>query len=150
MQLVLRPDNDPILRTKCIPVAKITKDLVSFSYHMLETMYIFEAVGLAAPQVGNDNQIIVVDCSQERNPKKAIIMFNPKIIWKSSKTVICGEGCLSLPGETVNVERSEVITTEFLDTFGNRRLLQSTGLESICIQHEVDHLNGILMTDYIS
>ncbi len=120
---------------------------------MLETMYHNKGVGLAAPQVGVLKKIIVIDdkVTEDGEPgEHPMYMVNPKIIEKSEEMVVFNEGCLSVPGQSAEVERHESVVVEYLDYDGKQQRLEATGFLAIIIQHETDHLNGTLYIDKIS
>ncbi|MFA6082298.1 MAG: methionyl-tRNA formyltransferase [Patescibacteria group bacterium] len=148
LKLVYAPS--PILNRKAISVPKITPDLVKLANNMLETMVDGNGIGLAAPQVNQNVRLIVVGNSPEKEGEDYIpttILFNPKITKFSSEKEFATEGCLSIPGITGVVERSKSITVEFLDVDGNKQTLNASDLYARVIQHEVDHLEGVLFTD---
>jgi peptide deformylase len=155
---------NPKLREVSKPVKEVTEELVQYSKDMLETMYSARGVGLAAPQVGRLERMIVIDTrphDDDGNPvdegmtdlEKAVeyplVLINPEIKVKKGKTVY-GEGCLSVPGYVENVERAEYIEAEYLNTKGEKVLIKTDGLLAICIQHEIDHLDGKLFIDRLS
>ena len=117
---------------------------------MLETMYSAPGIGLAAVQVGILKRLIVIDISKEDEKKNPIFFVNPEIIYQSNKTSTYEEGCLSLPGFYAEVERPTECHINYLDYNGKRKKLEADGLLATCIQHEVDHLNGVLFIDHIS
>lgn len=139
---------DPRLRKKAQPVTKVTPDIQSIIDDMLETMYDEKGVGLAATQVDIHQRIVVMDTSPEGD--HPIVLINPEIIAKSEETEINEEGCLSVPATYAKVDRHEECTVKALDKDGNEFTLNASGLQSICIQHEIDHLNGVLFVDYLS
>jgi peptide deformylase len=139
---------DPRLRTKAQPVAKITDATATIIDDMLATMYEEKGVGLAATQVDIHQRIVVMDTSEEND--QPIIFINPEIIATSSETSINEEGCLSVPGTYAKVNRHDACTVKALDRHGNKFTLNATELQSICIQHELDHLKGVLFVDYLS
>ena len=141
---------DPILRKTSEPVEKINKTIKNLMDDMLETMYAAPGIGLAAVQIGILKRIIVIDLSKEGEKKKPIFIVNPEIISKSSDLVSYEEGCLSIPNQFAEVERPNTCKIKFLDYEGNNKELEAKGLLSTCIQHEIDHLNGILFIDYLS
>ena len=141
---------DPILRKTSEPVEKIDKKIKNLMDDMLETMYAAPGIGLAAVQIGILKRIIVIDLSKEGEKKKPIFIVNPEIISKSSDLVSYEEGCLSIPNQFAEVERPNTCKIKFLDYEGNKKELEAKGLLSTCIQHEIDHLNGILFIDYLS
>ena len=117
---------------------------------MLETMYEAPGIGLAAVQVGILKRLIVIDISKDDKKKNPLFIINPKIIYKSKKKSTFEEGCLSLPGHFAEIERPAECHLEYLDYNGKQKKLKAEGLLSTCIQHEVDHLDGILFIDYLS
>lgn len=139
---------DPRLRTKASPVAEINDATQTIINNMLETMYDENGVGLAATQVNIHQQIVVMDVSEEGD--QPIILINPVITTTSDETKINEEGCLSVPGTYAKVNRHLTCTVEALDRDGKSFSLDGEELLSICIQHELDHLNGILFVDYLS
>jgi peptide deformylase len=139
---------DPRLRTKAQPITKVTDATVTTIDDMLATMYNEKGVGLAATQVDIHLRIVVMDISKERN--QPIVLINPEIITTSDETSINEEGCLSVPGTYAKVDRHDTCTVKAIDRHGKSFSLNATELQSICIQHEIDHLNGILFVDYLS
>ncbi|RHW76536.1 peptide deformylase [Colwellia sp. RSH04] len=139
---------DPRLRTKAQPVTEITEATAIIIDDMLATMYQEKGVGLAATQVDIHQRIVVMDTSEESNTP--IVLINPEIIAQSDEKLINEEGCLSVPGTYAKVDRHEACTVKAQDRTGNEFTLNATGLQSICIQHELDHLNGVLFVDYLS
>ena len=117
---------------------------------MLETMYAAPGIGLAAVQVGILKRIIVIDISKDKEKKNPLFLINPEIISKSKKTSVYEEGCLSLPGHFAEIERPAECQIKFVDYNGKEKELMANGLLATCIQHEVDHLNGVLFIDYLS
>jgi peptide deformylase len=138
---------DARLRTKAVPVAEVTDGIREFLDDMLETMYDAPGIGLAATQVNVHQQIIVVDVSEEKNQPHCFI--NP-VITKLEGEEICQEGCLSVPEYFADVQRAEKIKVKALDRDGKEFELEAEGLLAVCIQHEMDHLNGKLFVDYLS
>lgn len=139
---------DPRLKTKASPVSEITDTTISIIDDMLTTMYAEKGVGLAATQVDIHQRIVVIDVSE--NNDQPIELINPEIIAKSEESLINEEGCLSVPGFYAKVNRHTSCTVKALDRHGKEFTLDGTGLLSICIQHELDHLNGVLFVDYLS
>lgn len=154
--LPLREYPDPILHQKCEPVFEINDELRSFLDDMLETMYVDRGVGLAAPQVGVSKRMIVIDASQEEDEeghhKKGNPMFliNPEIIYKSEETIFFCEGCLSVPGQRADVERHQKIIVRYQDKSGHTRQIEAEDYLAVVLQHEIDHLDGILYIDHLS
>lgn len=141
---------DPVLRQKALPVAVIDDRIAQFMHDMLETMYVSNGLGLAANQVGSLERIITVDVSDERNGSKALLMANPEITWKSDEPFTWREGCLSIPDQFGEVTRPKSIRLNYLDENGKLQEIEASELLSQCIQHEIDHLNGVLFFDYLS
>ena len=141
---------DPILRKKCEPLEKVDTDTKKLMDDMLETMYAAPGIGLAAVQVGILKRLVVIDISKGEEEKKPLFLINPQIIHQSKKTSVYEEGCLSLPGQFAEIERPAECTLKYIDYNGKEKDLKADGLLATCIQHEVDHLNGILFIDYLS
>lgn len=141
---------DPRLKHKSLEVKTFNNETNIIVKNMYETLYNSgNGIGLAAPQVGILKRIVVIDLKQE-NISKQITLINPKILDKSNDTFINEEGCLSVPEYYAEVERSKEIKYEWYDQSGKRKESSADGLLSICIQHEIDHLDGILFIDYLS
>jgi len=139
---------DDKLRTKATNVDQVTDQTRSIIKDMFETMYDENGVGLAATQVNIHQRIVVIDVSEEKN--EPITLINPEIITRSEETLINEEGCLSVPGCYAKVERHAQVTVKALDEKGKSFTLNGDELLSVCIQHELDHLLGILFVDYLS
>ncbi|AIL65271.1 Peptide deformylase [Rickettsiales bacterium Ac37b] len=150
LALVLAPD--PRLKQKSLPVEKVDDDLRKFMDDMLETMYYSEGAGLAAIQVGIAKRILIVDVSNKENDeaKNPIFMVNPEIIYISEEKCIRQEGCLSIPTQILDIERPSNIKVKYLDYNGNTQELEADGWLATAIQHEMDHLNGVLLLDHAS
>lgn len=148
LNIVKEPD--PILRKKCDEVHRVDQDLKKLMNDMLETMYNAPGIGLAAPQVGVLKRVIVIDLSRDEENKNPLFIVNPKIVWRSEEMNIREEGCLSIPNHYAEVERPTKCKLEYIDYNGKKNLLDADDLLSTCIQHEVDHCNGILFIDYLS
>ena len=146
--IVIEPD--PILRKKSKNLEKVDNELRKLMDDMLETMYSAPGIGLAAVQIGILKRLIVIDLSSGDQKKNPLYLINPEIIFTSKKTLIREEGCLSLPGHFAEVERPSECHINYIDYNGNKKVLKAEGLLSTCIQHEIDHLNGILFIDYLS
>ncbi len=146
--IIIEPD--PILRKICTPIEKIDNSVKNLMQEMLETMYAAPGIGLAAIQVGILKRLVVIDISKDKEKKEPLFLINPEIVKKSESTSIYEEGCLSLPGQFAEIERPAECSLKYLDLNGNQKNLRATGLLSTCIQHEVDHLNGVLFIDYLS
>ena len=147
-EIVIEPD--PILRKKSVNLEKVDDELRGLLDDMLETMYSVPGIGLAAVQVGVLKRLIVIDISKEKDKKNPLFLINPEIISRSNKTSIYHEGCLSLPGHFAEIERPAECHVKYIDYSGKEKEIKADGLLSTCIQHEVDHLNGILFIDYLS
>ena len=147
-KIVIEPD--PILRKKSVDLEKVDDELRALLDDMLETMYAAPGIGLAAVQVGILKRLIVIDISKDKENKNPLFLINPEIISLSNKTTIYEEGCLSLPGHFAEIERPAECQIKFIDYEGKEKELKADGLLATCIQHEVDHLNGILFVDYLS
>ena len=141
---------DPILRKKCESLETVDIETKKLMDDMLETMYAAPGIGLAAIQVGILKRLVVIDISKGEEEKKPIFLINPQIIHQSKKTSIYEEGCLSLPGYFAEIERPAECQIEYIDYEGKKKEMKANGLLATCIQHEVDHLNGILFIDYLS
>jgi len=139
---------DEKLRTKALPVKKVDDEVKNIVTNMFETMYDEKGVGLAATQVNIHQQIVVIDVSE--NKEQPIVLINPEIIAQSEETLINEEGCLSVPDCYAKVERHSKVTVKALDINGAEFTLDGDELLGICIQHELDHLKGILFVDYLS
>ena len=146
-KIIIEPD--PILRKKCEPLENVDDDVRKLMNDMLETMYKAPGIGLAAIQVGILKRIVVIDVSKEEK-KSPLFLVNPEIIYKSKNTAVYEEGCLSLPGQFAEIERPAECHIEYIDYDGKEKKLETKGLLATCIQHEIDHLNGILFIDYLS
>ena len=141
---------DKLLRQVSKPVSKVGKKEQELMKDMLETMYAANGIGLAAIQVGIPRRIIVMDICKEENKKEPRFFVNPIIKNKDSIKATYEEGCLSVPNQFAEVDRPSKCEVEYLDYNGNKQLLKAEGLLATCIQHEMDHLEGILFIDYLS
>ena len=142
--LEIKEYGDPVLREKALLVEEITPDILNLIKDMAESMYAFSGVGLAAPQVGVSKRIITIDEDEE----KLLVLLNPEII-KSEGEAVDEEGCLSLPGVYSEVQRSSKVTVKALNENGDPIEITKEGLTARALQHEIDHLNGILFIDKI-
>ena len=152
-KLTLHTYPDTVLSTKCEPITEVTDETRKFLDDMLETMYADKGVGLAAPQVGITKRIIVIDdkVDEEGNPgPNPRYMINPEIIKKSAEKIMFNEGCLSVPGQCAEVERHQAVTVKYLDYNGKEQILDAEDYLAVIIQHETDHLDGILYIDHLS
>jgi peptide deformylase len=148
LDIIIAPD--PRLKLKCKPVAKVDAKVARLMDDMLATMYAAPGIGLAAPQVGVTQRIIVLDVAREGDKPAPLKMANPEIVWASDEDVIYNEGCLSLPEHYADVARPKAIRVRYLDHQNEIRELEAEGLLATCIQHEMDHLDGILFVDHIT
>ena len=147
-QIIIEPD--PILRKKSFDLEKVDDELRKLMDDMLETMYAAPGIGLAAVQIGILKRLIVIDISKEENKKNPLFLVNPKIKYKSENTSTYEEGCLSLPGHFAEIERPAECHIDYIDYKGKKKSLKADGLLATCIQHEIDHLDGVLFIDYLS
>ena len=147
-QILTEPNE--ILRKKSLPVDKVDKDLQVLMDDMLETMYAAPGIGLAAIQVGIPKRIIVLDIEQKAGNKKPLFLVNPEIIQKSKNLSTYEEGCLSVPGQFAEIDRPDKCHVKYLDYYGEKKEINAEGMLATCIQHEIDHLEGILFIDYLS
>ena len=141
---------DPLLRKKAKPVERVDEELRRLLDDMLATMYDAPGIGLAAPQIGISRRLIVMDPAKEEAPKTPLIMVNPEILERSEEMRIHDEGCLSIPDFTAEIERPAKTRVAFLDRAGRKQVKELEGIWSTLVQHEIDHLNGILFIDYLS
>ena len=139
-----------LLRKVSQPVKEVNKDVQNIMDDMLETMYSANGIGLAAIQIGIPKNLIVIDLLTKEKKKDPLFFVNPKIIKKSSKVSKYDEGCLSIPNLFAEIQRPSECEVEYLDYQGKKKILKANGLLATCIQHEIDHLNGILFIDYLS
>jgi peptide deformylase len=146
--ILLHPD--PRLKKLCTPVSDMTDDLRSLGDDMLATMYDAPGIGLAAPQVGVLERLIVLDCVKaEGEAPRPLIMFNPEIIASSDETSVYEEGCLSIPEHFADVTRPAEVQVRWIDRDGKEHSEEMGGLWATCVQHEIDHLDGKLFIDYL-
>lgn len=141
---------DPRLKKVCTAVPDISDDLRKLADDMLETMYDAPGIGLAAPQIGVLDRIIVMDCvKEEGEAPRPMVMVNPEVIGESDDTNVYEEGCLSIPEQYAEVTRPKDVRVRWLDLNGNVQEQDFGGLWATCVQHEIDHLNGKLFIDYL-
>ena len=142
---------DPRLKKRCDPVAEITDELHAIAADMLETMYDAPGIGLAGPQIGVMRRIIVMDCIKDSEaPRRPMVLINPEIVTASAEIETREEGCLSLPDQYADVTRPRAVTVRFEGEDGVRRTIEAEGLMARCLQHEIDHLDGVLFIDRVS
>jgi len=139
-----------ILRKKSLNVEKVDKDLQNLIDDMLETMYAAPGIGLAAIQIGIPKRVIVLDLASKDEPKNPMHFINPEIIEKSNNNLTYEEGCLSVPGQFAEIDRPDKCHLKYLDYYGQSKEIKAEGMLATCIQHEIDHLEGILFIDYLS
>lgn len=151
MKLPILIHPDPRLKKTAKPVADLSDDLRALGDDMLETMYDAPGIGLAAPQVGVLDRVVVLDCVKDKAAEpRPLIMYNPEIIAASDDWSSYEEGCLSIPEQYAEVERPAEVDVAWIDRDGNAQRETFTGLWAVCIQHEIDHLDGKLFIDYLS
>jgi peptide deformylase len=141
---------EPVLRTKAKPIERVDAELRRLVDDMLETMYDAPGIGLAAPQIGVSRRLIVMDPAKDDAPKTPLIMVNPEILSRSEEMRLHDEGCLSIPDFTAEIERPAKTRVAYIDRQGKNQEVELEGIWSTLVQHEIDHLNGILFIDYLS
>jgi peptide deformylase len=141
---------DPILRKKARTVERVDEALHRLAEDMLKTMYDAPGIGLAAPQIGISRRLIVMDPARDEEPSTPLIMINPQILARGDEMRLHEEGCLSIPDITAEVERPARTRVSYLDAEGKSQEVELEGIWSTLVQHEIDHLNGILFIDYLS
>ena len=146
--LIILPD--PILRQVSKPIETIDGEVKKLADDMLETMYDAPGLGLAAIQIGVARRMLVLDVSKEGEDKKPLVFINPEIVAATDARSVYEEGCLSIPDYYAEVERPAAITVKHLDRDGKEQVTEADGLLATCLQHEIDHLNGVLFIDHIS
>jgi peptide deformylase len=141
---------DPRLQAISTDVETVDADIRKLVDDMADSMYAADGIGLAAVQIGVPKRVIVIDLDQKEGNKNPRAFINPKILWASEELAVFEEGCLSVPEIWDDVERPARIKAEYLDRDGNKQLLEADGLLATCLQHEMDHLNGVLFIDHLS
>ncbi len=141
---------DPVLKTVSAPVERVGADERKLLDDMLETMYDAPGIGLAAVQIGIARRMLVIDLAKEDEPAEPIFMVNPEITWASDEQAEYEEGCLSIPDYYEKVTRPAEVGVQFIGRDGEEAELHCSGLLATCVQHEIDHLNGILFIDHLS
>lgn len=141
---------DPVLRKLSAPIERVDDELRRLADDMLETMYAAPGVGLAAIQVGIPRRLVVIDVADEEEGPKPFVMFNPEIVALGSETRVHEEGCLSIPDFRIDIERPSTLTLRYIDREGDPREIDADGLLATAIQHEVNHLDGKLIIDFLS
>jgi len=148
MDIIIAPD--PVLKQVAHKVENVDDDLRKQLDRMLATMYDAPGIGLAANQVGILNRVIVVDVAGEGEEPEPFRMINPEIVWASDERSVYNEGCLSLPEQYAELERPAKVRVGYVDYHGKQQEVEADGLLATCLQHEIDHLNGILFIDHLS
>jgi len=141
---------DPRLKAVSKPVSRVDAEIRTLVEDMIESMYAADGIGLAAIQIGVPKRILVLDIDQRDGKKNPRAYINPKILWASGELATFEEGCLSVPEIWDEVERPAKIRAEYLDRDGKRQELEAEGLLATCLQHEMDHLDGVLFIDHLS
>ena len=149
-QLSIITAPDPRLKIKARPVAAVDAKVRQLMDDMLDTMYQAIGIGLAAPQVGQSRRLIVLDVAREGEKPQPLKLANPEILWRSSELATFSEGCLSLPEHYADVTRPVEVRLRYLDQENELRELHAKGLLATCLQHEIEHLDGILFVDHLS
>lgn len=148
--IILLPN--PVLKQTAQPIETITEEVKQQAADMIETMYAAPGIGLAANQIGQLNRLIVLDphYRDDQASRAAIVMINPEIVWESEEISVYEEGCLSIPQHYAEVERPLSVRVSYIDLSGERKEWVGENLASHCVQHEIDHLNGVLFIDHLS
>jgi peptide deformylase len=141
---------DPRLKAISTDVATVDAEIRKLVDDMADSMYAADGIGLAAVQIGVSKRVIVIDLDQKEGKKNPRAFIDPKILWASEEMAVFEEGCLSVPEIWDDVERPARIKAEYLDRDGNKQTLEADGLLATCLQHEMDHLNGVLFIDHLS
>ena len=147
-QILTEPNK--ILREKSLSVETVDENLQKLMNDMLETMYAAPGIGLAAIQIGIPKRVIVLDIASKDGPKNPMFFINPEIIEKSDNNLTYEEGCLSVPGQFAEIDRPDKCHIKYLDYYGQPKEIKAEGMLATCIQHEMDHLEGILFIDHLS
>ena len=147
-QILTEPNK--ILRQKSLFVDEVNDEIRKLMDDMLETMYAAPGIGLAAIQVGVAKRVIVLDIAQKEGQKSPMYFVNPEVIKKSDNNTTYEEGCLSVPGQFAEIDRPDQCLVKYLDYNGEKKEINAKGMLATCIQHEMDHLEGILFIDYLS
>jgi peptide deformylase len=141
---------DKRLRLRSEPVKAVDKSIRALIDDMFDTMYAAPGIGLAAIQIGIPRRVVILDLAKKDAPKNPQVLINPEVTWKSDEEATYEEGCLSIPDYYEEVKRPSAVRVKFLDLSGKPQEMESTGLLATCLQHEIDHTNGVLFIDYIS
>ncbi|WP_315790544.1 peptide deformylase [Fischerella sp. JS2] len=140
---------DRVLRQGAKRVTKVDEEIRKLAREMLQTMYSQDGIGLAAPQVGIHKQVIVIDLEPDNAANSPLVLINPTIKQVSRDICVAQEGCLSIPGVYMDVKRPEVVEISYKDEYGRPKTLKASDLLGRCIQHEIDHLNGVVFVDRV-
>ncbi|WP_416407926.1 peptide deformylase [Agrobacterium rosae] len=146
--LIILPD--PLLRQQSKPIEQVDAEITRLADDMLDTMYDAPGIGLAAIQIGVPRRMLVIDISREDEDRKPVVFINPEILKVSDDVSTYEEGCLSIPDYYAEVERPAALTVGYIDREGKQQTVEADGLLATCLQHEMDHLNGVLFIDHIS
>jgi len=141
---------DPRLKINARPVETVDGEVRRLVDDMLDTMYRANGIGLAAPQIGSDLRVIVCDVARTNESPRPMALINPEVVWSSDETLLREEGCLSVPDHYAEVERPASVRVRYLDRDGAPQEVAADGLLGICLQHEIEHLNGTLFIDHLS
>jgi peptide deformylase len=141
---------DPVLRKRAAPIERVDAELTRLMDDMLATMYDAPGIGLAATQVGILRRLIVMDPAKDEAPKEPLVMVNPEIVALGEEMRLHEEGCLSIPDVTAEIERPALTRVRFIDRTGKPSEIELEGIWSTLVQHEIDHLNGVLFIDHLS
>jgi peptide deformylase len=141
---------DPRLKLVSAPIAEVTDEVRALAASMLDTMYDAPGIGLAAIQIGEPVRLVVIDTARKDEPRQPLTLINPEIVWSSPERSVYEEGCLSIPEFYEEVERPSMVTVRFLDAQGAECEMTADGVLATCLQHEIDHLDGVLFIDHIS
>ena len=147
---VADPRDMAVLKQVSAPVAEVTDEVRALADDMLETMYAAPGIGLAAAQIGELRRVVVMDLAREEEPPAPQVLINPEITWRSEELSSYDEGCLSIPEIYDSVERPARVRVSYLDRDGVRREDEADGLYAVCVQHEIDHCDGVLFLDHLS
>jgi peptide deformylase len=146
--IIILPDKR--LRLKSEPVKAVDKELRALVSDLFETMYAAPGIGLAAIQVAVPKRVITMDLAKKDDPRQPQVFINPEVTWSSDDKATYEEGCLSIPEYYEEVERPQSVKVRFMDLDGNAQEIEAAGLLATCLQHEIDHINGVLFIDHIS
>ena len=141
---------EPILKTVSAPLPAVTEELRRLVKDMFDTMYAAPGIGLAAVQIGIAKRIVVTDVAKDEEPKSPLCFVNPEVVWRSEETTEYEEGCLSIPEVYDKVVRPAEVRVRYMDLEGEEQEMHCTGLLATCIQHEIDHINGVLFIDHLT